>query len=142
MHFQFIVAPPTPALTPPTAPPADSSAELLRQLLDIQREQLGLMRAVHSENGNMARWKNFFARWQDEFGHLPDALREALPKVEHAYLRLVDEATQFLRDEESSGIGDDFSLSEFLDRYAMKAAQLGSLLNMLGQLVEAARTEE
>ena len=141
MHFQFIVAPPTPALTPPSSPPADASSELLRELLDVQREQLGLMRAVHSENGNLARWKSFFSRWQEEFGHLPDALREVLPKVEHAYLRLMDDATQHLRDEDS-GIGDDFSLSEFLDRYAMRAAQLGSLLNMLGQMVEAARTDE
>ncbi len=141
MHFQFIVAPPTPALTPPAGLPTDSSSELLRELLSVQREQLGLMRAVHSDGGNLARWKSFFSRWQEEFGHLPEAIRESLPKIEHAYLRLMDEATQHLRDEDG-GIGDDFSLSEFLDRYAIRAAQLGSLLNMLGQMVEAARTEE
>jgi hypothetical protein len=141
MHFQFIVAPPTPALTPPASPPSDTSSELLRELLEVQREQLGLMRAVHTESGNLARWKNFFSRWQDEFGHLPGAMRETLGKVEHAYLRLMDDVTQHLSDEDG-GIGDDFSLNEFLDRYAMRAAQLGSLLNMLGQMVEAARTED
>ena len=141
MHFQFIVAPPTPALAPPPSPPGDTSSELLRQLLEVQREQLGLMRAVHTESGNIARWKNFFSRWQEEFGHLPGALRGTLGKVEHAYLRLMDDVTQHLSDEDGD-IGDDFSLNEFLDRYAMRAAQLGSLLNMLGQMVEAARTEE
>jgi hypothetical protein len=141
MHFQFIVAPPTPSLTPPASPAADASSELLRELLEVQREQLALLRAVHSESGNQARWKNFFSRWHEEFGHLPDALRGTLTKVEHAYLRLMDDVTQHLSEDEDS-IGDDFSLTEFLDRYAMRAAQLGSLLNMLGQMVEAARTDE
>ena len=141
MHFQFIVAPPTPAMMPPSSPSGDSSSEILRQLLEVQREQLNLMRSVHSESANQARWKNFFCRWQEEFGHLPDALREALPKVEYAFLRLIDDATGQLRGEDGD-IGDDFALNEFLDRYAIRASQLGSLLNMLGQMVEAARTED
>lgn len=141
MHFQFIVAPPTPALIPPSGPPSESSSELLRELLEVQREQLSVMRTAHTESGNHARWKNFFSRWEDEFGHLPGALKSTLGKVEHAYLRLMEDVTQQLSDEDG-GIVDDFTLNEFLDRYAMRAAQLGALLNLLGQMVEAVRTEE
>ena len=36
----------------------------------------------------------------------------------------------------------EFSLGEFLDRYGMRLAQLGNVLNVLGPLADAARTAE
>ncbi len=142
MHFQFIVAPPTPSLTPPASPATESTAELLRQLLDVQREQLVLMQATAAQSeGNAARWRAFFARWQEEFPHVPGSLREILPTIERAYLRLMDEMIRHLKDEESGGIDDDFSLGEFLDRYAIRASQIGTILNMLGQMADSVREE-
>ena len=143
MHFQFIVAPPTPALSPPAPPTAESQTELLKAMLDLQRQQLEVMRAAaNNEAGAAARWRNFFSRWKDEFGHLPDDLRQALPKIERAFLTLVDNLVAHLRDEEGGDVDDDYSLGEFLDRYAMRAAQLGSVLNLLGQMAEATRAED
>ncbi len=144
MHFQFIVAPPTPALLPPAGPAADHSTELLTQLLDIQREQLSLMQAqaVAGGDNSQARWRNFFERWQGEFPELPGSFREVLPTVERAYLRLMSDMVDHLNDEDSHGLEDDFSLGEFLDRYAMKASQIGTILNLLGQMVEASRSDE
>ena len=144
MHFQFIVAPPTPSLTPPAPPASDTPAELLSQLLDVQREQLGLMRttAAAGGDGNQARWRSFFERWHEEFPELPAAFREVLPTVERAFLRLMNEMAHHLKDEEGNGLDDDFSLGEFLDRYAIRANQLGTILNMLGQMAEAVRAEE
>jgi hypothetical protein len=143
MHFQFIVAPPTPALTPPAPPAAETSADLLRQLLDVQREQLGVITtAAASQNeGNAARWRNFFSRWHEDYPHLPSSLSEALPSVERAFLRLMDEMARYLKDEETAGLDDDFTLGEFLDRFAIRAGQIGSILNLLGQMTEACRGE-
>jgi hypothetical protein len=59
--------------------------------------------------------------------------------VERAFLRLLDEVTRRLTDEDAGGIEDEFSLSEFLDRYGMRLSQLGTLLNTLGPIADAAR---
>lgn len=144
MHFQFIVAPPTPTLTPPSPPAADSSAELLRQLLDIQRAQLDLMQATNAANGDNSstRWRSFFQRWHQEFPNLPGDFRGVLPTVERAFLRLMSDLLEHLKSEESNGLDDDFSLGEFLDRYAIRANQIGSVLNLLGQMAEAGRSDE
>ena len=144
MHFQFIVAPPTPALTPPPVPTTEATPELLRQLLDVQREQLGLMQtsAAREGDGHAARWRNFFDRWHEDFPQLPAQLRETLPTVEKAFLRLLDEMVQHLKAEDTGDIDDAFSLGEFLDRYAMRVGQIGTILNLLGQMAEATRTAE
>ena len=143
MHFQFVVAPPTPALTPPSLPAAhDSTTDLLRQLLEVQREQVGLLRSSLEAQHSGTRWHAFLARWEDEFPHLPTACRDVLPTIERAFLRLIEELSHNLRDEDSDGLESDFSVSEFLDRYAMRISQMGTILNLLGPLAEAARTEE
>ncbi len=141
MHFQFIVAPPTPALVPTATPGPEVPSELLRQLLDVQREQLGLMQAASGEN-HSARWRNFFDRWHEEFPQMPASFREVLPTVERAYLRLMDDLACHLKDEASNGLEDDFSLNEFLDRFAGRISQIGAVLNVLGQMAEAGRPRE
>jgi hypothetical protein len=142
MHFQFIVAPPTPTLTPPAPPVTDTPAELLHQLLEVQHEQLRAMRVLASQSeGNAARWRDFFSRWHEEFPQMPAGLRDVLPTLERAFLRLMDEMVRHLKDEESAGLDDDFSLGEFLDRYAMRATQIGQILSLLGQMADAGRTE-
>jgi hypothetical protein len=141
MHFQFIVAPPTPTLTPPAPPSTDTPTELLQQLLDVQREQLRLMQAANGDNHSL-RWRNFFDRWHEDFPDLPGGFREVLPTVERAFLRLMSEMVHHLKGEDANGLDDDFSLSEFLDRYAIRASQIGAMLNMLGQMAEAVRVDE
>ena len=144
MHFQFIVAPPTPALTPPAPPASDNTHELLRQLLDVQREQLDLMQVAKAAetDGPQVRWQNFFDRWHEESPHLPRTIREVMPVVERAFLRLMDELTGHLKDEETGSLDNEFSLGEFLDRYAMRAGQLGTILNLLGQMADACPKEQ
>jgi len=146
MHFQFIVAPPTPSLTPPAAPPTESTTDLLRQLIEIQRDQLGLLQASSTSpregDGHVVRWRHFFERWKEDFPRLPGAFRSVLPSVERAYLRLMEEMVDHLADEDRNGLEDDFSLGEFLDRFAIRANQVGSILNLLGQMVEAGRCED
>jgi hypothetical protein len=143
MHFQFIVAPPTPALAPPAAPTTDTPTELLTQLLEVQREQLAVMRATAASqnDGNAARWRSFFDRWHEEFPELPGGFRDVLPAVERAYLHLMNEMVHHLKDDGHS-LDDDFSLSEFLDRFAIRATQIGAILNLLGQMAEAAPPPE
>lgn len=140
MHFQYVVAPPTVGLpAPPPVPAADGQAALLRELIDVQKEQLAYLRAAHDAQNATARWQAFLARWADEFPTVGAGCLKAFPLVERAFLRLLDDLTRGLTDEDADGIEDEFSLGEFLDRYGMRLAQLGNVLNVLGPLAEAAR---
>ncbi len=133
MHFQFEVAQPT---KPGSAggPPADPT-ELLRQLVEVQREQLALMRAVHDAG---ARWRAVLSRWQGDFPGLPDACKHSLPLLERAYIDLVAELTDTLRDRGSDPLANEFALAEFLDRYGVRLGQLATLLNVVGPIAEVA----
>ena len=141
MHFQYVVAPPTAAFPIPSPTnTADSQAALLRELIDVQREQLAYLRAAHDAQNAAGRWQNFLARWSEEFPGVGEGCVRAVPSIERAFLRLLDDLTQRIMDEDEEPIDDEFSLGEFLDRYGMRLAQLGNVLNVLGPLAEAARS--
>jgi hypothetical protein len=143
MHFQYVVPPPTAAFpVPPATNTADGQAALLRELIDVQREQLAYLRAAHDVQNASARWQNFLARWSEEFPGVGDGCVKAFPLIERAFLRLLDDLTRRLTDEDAESIDDEFSLGEFLDRYGMRLSQLGNVLNVLGPLADAARTAE
>jgi hypothetical protein len=145
MNFQIDV---TSALsTPPAEPPVSATpqvpetVELLRQLLEVQREQLANQRAAAAAHDMTSRWRAFLSRWQQDFPGLPDSCRKALPILERSYGRLIAELTDKL-NEDSDPLDNDFVLQEFLDRYGMRLAQLGTILNLVASLAEAgAQTE-
>ncbi len=141
MHFQYVVAPPN--MVPPMPPPSEvtnPSADLLRELIDVQREQLAYLRASHEAQHSNARWQAFLARWKEDYPAIgPECLR-ALPQLERAFLRLLEDLTHRVNDPDNEGLEDEFTLSEFLDRYGMRVSQLGAMLNALGPIADAART--
>jgi hypothetical protein len=141
-HFQIDVSSAMPA-TPvePPAPPATETVDLLRQLLEVQREQLALQRAAAAAHDHTARWKAFLARWHQEFPDLAEGCRKTLPLLERTYGRLISELTARLRDEDDA-LDNDFGLQEFLDRYGMRLAQLGTILNLVAPLAEAGSQNE
>lgn len=139
MHNQFVVTPqPMPALSPVNeAAPAPEVAELLRQLLDVQREQLALQRATAAAHDHGARWRNYLTRWQQEFPELPEGCRHALPILERSYGALLAELTDHLRENGHEAMENEFAVSEFLDRYGMRLSQLGTILSLVAFLTEA-----
>jgi hypothetical protein len=139
MHFQFEVSPfvtsPTPAAEPP-APPPSETADLLRQILEVQREQLTYLRASAAAHDMAARWRAFLQRWQDEFPSLGENCRRAMPVLERTYGKLIADLTEQLSGD-GDALDNDFALQEFLDRYGMRLAQLGTILNLVAPLADA-----
>ena len=131
------------AAEPPiaTAPPVPETVELLRQLLEVQREQLAQQRAAAAAHDMTARWRAFLNRWQQDFHALTDNCRRALPILERSYGRLIVELTDKL-NEDADPLENDFILQEFLDRYGMRLAQLGTILNLVASLAEAGAPTE
>jgi hypothetical protein len=142
MNFQIDVTSssgPVPA-SPPPATPTGETVELLRQLLEVQREQLTYQKAAVQAHDTGSRWRAFLARWREEFPSLSDACRRALPALERSYGQLIVELTEHLSEQEA--LDNDFALQEFLDRYGMRLAQLGTIINLVGPLADAGATGE
>lgn len=142
MYFQFDM---TNRIYPRPDHPANSSAdpaELLGQMLEIQREQLGHLRSLVAAQDAGARWRAFVARWRQDFPELPEACRQAVPILERTYNQLMEELTSFLSQNGPEALENDFGLQDFLDRFGMKLAQLGTILNLVAPLAETGSPSE
>jgi hypothetical protein len=140
MNFQFDVSPflkpSAPSTEPPPAPPSET-VDLLRQLLEVQREQLGYLRAAAAAHDTLSRWRAFLSRWQSDFPTLGEDCRRSLPVLERTYGKLLADLSSQLSQEGDEALDTDFALQEFLDRYGMRLAQLGTILNLVAPLAEA-----
>jgi hypothetical protein len=138
MNFQFELSPFVTAPQPAEPEPAASETiDLLRQILEVQREQLTQMRTSAAAHDMASRWRAFLTRWQEEFPELGENCRKSLPVLEHTYARLIADLTEQLSSGNDDPLDNDFSLQEFLDRYGMRLAQLGTILNLVAPLAEA-----
>src|SRR5438045_1646429 len=109
----------------PHTPSASTSPEvvaLLRQILEVQKEQLNYQRAAAAAHDMTSRWKAFLSRWQREFPYLSEDCRRAMPILEKAYGRMIAELAEKLNGEDDA-LDSDFALQDFLDRYGMRLAQ-------------------
>ena len=143
MNFSIDVSstvPSHPAEPPMATPVTPDLSDLLRQMLDVQREQLAYQRAAAAAHDMTARWRSFLTRWDDEFPELGDGCKKSLPHLERCYARMIGELNERLDD--GDGVDNDFALQEFLDRYGMRLAQLGTILNLVGPLAEAGTQNE
>ncbi len=157
MQFQFDLT--SANNSPPVVPqqPLDS-AELLRQILDLQRDSAAQQRelfaqllAVQQEHLNhvraaaqdaQARWKNLITRWQTQHPEFSNQCRQSYPLLEKAYVGLLVGMVDELAQQGDDALENDFSVQEFLDRYGMRIGQLSHLLSVLGPLAEAAGQPE
>ena len=96
MHFQFDVAPVVPPVVEAPTGGLPETVELLRQILEVQREQLAHLRAATAAHDMASRWRAFLARWQQDFPDLAEACRKCLPILERSYGKLIADLTERL----------------------------------------------
>lgn len=135
----IFVAPPN--LKLPAAPaspsPIHETPELLRQLIEIQREQLALARNAAIAADNLTRWKNFLGRWHEDFPQIGHACKEVLPVVERTYLRIIQELADRLRGDDADDLDNEYVLAEFLDKYGVRLGQLSTIIGQLSPIADA-----
>ncbi len=141
MTAPVYVMPPALTVHGPAQAPPNELADLLRQLVAIQQEQVSLLKVQQVNQDGGARWRSFLARWEDEFPGTGAACRQVIPALERAYLTLVREVTDKLAAEPDA-LADEFLLSEFLDRYGMRLGQMGNLMSQIAPLADAAPQEK
>lgn len=122
---------------PPMAEVVGESADLLRQILEVQKQQLAILQAQQAAHDTTSRWRAFLARWREDFPDLAEFCKEVLPLLEKSYGTLIADLADHLRMNGSGALDNDFALQEFLDRYGMRLAQLGTILNLVAPLAEA-----
>ena len=110
---------------------------LLRQILEVQKEQLQLTRMVAIANDGGHRWRSFLARWSEDYPDLAAGCKQVLPQLERAYMELMNDLSTRLQDDGPDALDNEFTLGEFLDRYGMKLGQMGTILNLVTPLAEA-----
>lgn len=132
----------------PVAPPQDGMGtfpaeigDLLRQILDAQREQVMLLRAMISAQDTASKWRAFQARWAAEFPNIGGACKKVLPELERSFVTLLSELTERLRSEDAADLTDDFVLTEFLDRYGQRFSQLATVMTQIVPLADTAPPE-
>src|SRR5262245_32885589 len=100
MNFQIDVssALPQAPVEPPASPstPNPEVVDLLRQILEVQREQLAYQKAAAAAHDMTARWRSFLSRWHNEFPELADGCRRALPQLERCYGQMIADLTERL----------------------------------------------
>jgi hypothetical protein len=144
MHFQFNVASQaaSDSVTPQQVPVSTDMADILRLILETQREQVQLMRTSAASHDASGRWRAFLDRWKDDFGTLPTACKKVLPQLERAYMNLIADLASHLDEQGDDCTANEFALGEFLDRYGVRLNQLGTILSLVGPLAEIAGTSE
>lgn len=127
----------TPTPLPGGVPSSNAEvADLLRQLLDVQREQVTLLRAQQAATDNLSRWRAFLNRWNSEFPEVGGSCKQILPALERSYLTVLQDLTERVRDVGDS-LEDEFVLNEFLDRYGVRVTQLGNIISSISPIADA-----
>jgi hypothetical protein len=140
MQSQFDVTSCPPATPPTPADPSPGVMELLRQILEVQREQLVHMQTTARDAS--ARWRALMARWREEFPGLSQVCREVLPTLERAHGSIISNLAEELREKGSDALDSEFALQDFLDRYGLRLGQIGNILNLVTPLAEAGSQNE
>lgn len=117
------------------APPTDP-IPLLMRLIQLQEEQLAVLKAQRAASDSQSRLRAFLTRWQGEFPDVGKQCKAVLPTIERAYLSLVQDLIDKANDEDQE-LDSEFTLNEFLDRYGNRLGQLASVLSQLGPLADA-----
>ena len=151
MQFQFDIGSTTTKAPVPVPLTGEPVPDLLRQILELQRDQLTQLLEVQKEHlhhvraaaqENVARWRNLLVRWQSEFPELAGGCKKAYPAMEKAYVQLLARMVEEITAEDSETLDNEFAVQEFIDRYGMRVGQLSHLLSIVGPLAEAANQQE
>ena len=125
---------------PEPTSPAREIADLLRQLVGLQHEQIGLLKAQVAGQDNGSKWRAFLARWEDEFPQIGCGVQAGAPDSGAGLSRARPRVDRRVNAAEAAELDDEFVLGEFLDRFGIRLGQLGNILSQLAPLADAAPT--
>lgn len=152
MQFQFDIASTTKTPAPPPLPVTPETVpNLLRELVEIQRDQFGELLELQKEHlnvaraaaqDNLARWRQMLNRWGESYPEFAENCKKAYPLMERCYVQMLSNLVEEVAQQGDDALDTEFTVQEFLDRYGMKIGQFSHLLGIVGPLSEAAQQNE
>src|ERR1700738_5241643 len=119
MQFQIDIAStsasPPANLQPPTP---ETVPDLLRQILDLQRDQLTQILEVQKGHlnhvraitqDNMSRWRNLLARSQTEHPDFAEHCKKAYPLLEKSYVQLLAGIVEEVAQQGDEALDNEFA---------------------------------
>ncbi|MGL4513459.1 MAG: hypothetical protein ACRCT8_10240 [Lacipirellulaceae bacterium] len=118
-----------------TLSPTEEQSELLREVLvaqdrtnELLEELVGVLTAQHRQRAGELE------RWRKANPELTVRCRESAETLSRVQVEFLDRMTEEVADSSDELVYGDFMLSEFIDRYGPRMAQLGGVIQVLAQL--------
>ena len=108
---------------------------MLRQSLDIQRQQLELAKEAAQVNRDQrARQIADLERWQSGHESVLDHCRDTLGNLEQVHAALMGELANYVTENHENLLDGEFALTDFVDRFGPRLAHINTMLAVLRPL--------
>ncbi len=116
----------------------ETAAQLLLELLRLQREQLELTRELVRLSREVheirARQQAELLAWQQEHEGVVERCREVVSTLTQMHAGLIGDMADYINEHAETLLESDFSISEFVDKFGPRLHHLSTVLAVFKQL--------
>ncbi len=113
----------------------DTVARLLHDILQTQRQVLEVSREMlQFARENRQRQHMELEAWQRDNQHVVERCREVLGVLSRVHSGMLSDVAEYIRENEETLMENEFSISEFVDRFGPRMHNLSALLGVLKQV--------
>jgi hypothetical protein len=121
----------------------DIVIRLLHEILQTQRQQLEASREMlQLAKENRQRQHAELEAWQRENQHVVERCREVLGTLSRVHSGMLSDVAEYIRENEETLLENEFSISEFVDRFGPRMHHLSAMLGVLKQVSAPGVTEQ
>ena len=123
--------------------PNDIVIRLLHDILQAQRQQLEVGREMlQLARENRQRQHAELEAWQRENQHVVERCREVLGTLSRVHSGMLSDIAEYIRENEETMLENEFSISEFVDRFGPRMHHLSAMLGVLKQVCSPGNSEQ
>ncbi len=121
----------------------DTIARLLHDILQVQRQQLELTKELlQVSKENRQRQQAELEAWQRENQGIVERCREVIGTLSRVHSGMLSDLASHVQENEESLLENEFSVSEFVDRFGPRMHHLSAMLGVMKQVCTPANTGE
>ena len=113
----------------------DTMVRLLHEILQVQRQQVELTRELlQFSRENRQRQQAELEAWQRDNQGVVERCREVLGTLSRLHSALLGDMADYINENEEMLLENDFSMSEFVDRFGPRLHHLSAMLSIFKQV--------
>ena len=121
----------------------DSMVRLLHEMLHVQRQQVELTRELlQFTRENRQRQQAELEAWQRDNQGVVERCREVLGTLSRIHSALLGDMADHINENEEMLLENDFSMSEFVDRFGPRLHHLSAMLSVFKQVSTPSSSEQ